>query len=441
MVERAEEAGGPDGGAGEGPGPKRRSVRRRVVAWVLAGCFLLALASPFYVGSRVRHLLTPVPRLGGAHDAAPVDVRAEDLARAEEIVFGEVRREAFPGAALAVGQRGRTLLERGYGRTGWTRLGVPVDPDRTLYDLSSLTKVVATTAAVMVLVDDGKMRLDDPVSRWLPALRGEGKERITVRHLLTHTSGLPAARELGEGSPRARLDRLIATVPLIDDPGASVLYSDVGFVVLAEAAARAAGEPLPAFVRRRVWAPLGMASTRFQPGVLCRACAPTLSLRDGSPFAGRTNDPFARGLGGVAGNAGLFSTAHDVGRFAAMVANGGELGGVRVVRESTLRAFTRAQPGAGTRALGFEVFCREGTTPNHETCDEVYAFGHTGYTGTSVWIDPARGVWVVLLTNRTYLPRAPDRLRTVRRRLYETVSGQAPPVRPDSVTASRARGA
>ena len=170
-----------------------------------------------------------------------------------------------------------------------------------------------------------------------------------------------------------------------------------------------------------------MTSTRFEPGIGCPVCAPTLTLEDGTPFAGKTNDPFSRDLGGITGNAGLFSTAHDLGRFAAMLANGGELGGVRIVKEATLRQFRQAQPHAGTRGLGFEVFCREGTVPDAKGCKTPYAYGHTGYTGTSMWIDPERGIWVVLLTNRTYLPKAPNNIRLIRRRLYNLVTGILPP--------------
>jgi CubicO group peptidase (beta-lactamase class C family) len=403
-------------------GPVRDSARRKALALFLVAGVILVQLAPF-LAPRLRYAFTPVPRVGRRHAPAPVTLRAADLSAAEEVVFGEVRRATFPGAALAVGERGATVLERGYGRVGWTRLALPADPDRTLYDVSSLTKVMATTTAVMLLVEDGRMRLDDPIAKWLPAFRGGGREKVTVEQVLSHTSGLPAGRGVEGGSPRERIGHLIATVPLIDDPGASVLYSDVGFVILFEAASRAAGEPVPTLLRRRVWGPLGMASTRYAPGILCRVCAPTLSLRDGRPFAGKTNDPLGRELGGVVGNAGLFSTAHDVGRFAAMLANGGELDGVRVLKAATIAEFAR--PRKGTRALGFEWFCREGTVPYHEKCREPYAFGHTGYTGTSIWIDPARGVWVALLTNRTYLPRAPaDRIRTVRRRLFETVAAR-----------------
>jgi CubicO group peptidase (beta-lactamase class C family) len=176
-----------------------------------------------------------------------------------------------------------------------------------------------------------------------------------------------------------------------------------------------------------------MASTRFEPGNGCGECAPTLSLKDGTPFRGETNDPISRKFGGATGNAGLFSTAHDLARFAAMIANEGEVDGVRVLKSATVREFVRAQPGAGTRGLGWEVFCREGTVPDAKGCKEPYAYGHTGYTGTSLWIGK-RGVWVVLLTNRTYNPRASNRLQVVRRRLFNVVSGETSKPLPASET-------
>lgn len=411
-------------------GPERVSLRKRVVAWVMLACFALALAFPFAVSPRLRSVFRRVPETRSRDVALQASrvVLPERLAAAEQAVRDEVGRGGMPGAALAVGVRGTTLLEVGVGRTRWGRLAPPVDADETLYDLASLTKAVATTTAVMVLVDDGKMRLDDPISRWLPSFTGRGREKVTVRQLLTHTSGLPAAMPIRDfGSAGDRLYRVVASVDLIDEPGASVLYSDLGFVLLGLAASNAAGRPLPAFLRDRVWKPLGMAHTRFEPGIGCSVCAPTLTLEDGTPFAGKTNDPFSRELGGITGNAGLFSTAHDLGRFAAMLANGGELGGVRIVKEATLRQFRQPQPGAGTRGLGFEVFCREGTVPDARGCKIPYAYGHTGYTGTSMWIDPERGIWVVLLSNRTYLPKAPNHIRLIRRRLYNLVTGILPP--------------
>jgi CubicO group peptidase (beta-lactamase class C family) len=292
----------------------------------------------------------------------------------------------------------------------------------------------------MVLVDDGRMRLDDPVVRWLPHFSGGGREKVTIRQLLTHTAGLPAARPLEGATPGDRLYNLVAGVKLIEKPGTAVLYSDVGFVILGLAVGRAAGQPLPAFVRRRVWEPLGMRHTRFEPGLGCALCAPTLTLDDGTPFAGRTNDPFSRELGGITGNAGLFSTTHDVALFAAMLANDGELGGVRVIRAGTVRGFRKLQPHAGTRALGLEWFCREGTVPDHVGCKQPYAYGHTGYTGTSLWADPVTGTWVVLLSNRSYLPRASNQIRGLRRRLFNTVIGITPPAAADETDTTDAPG-
>jgi CubicO group peptidase (beta-lactamase class C family) len=387
--------------------------------------FAVALAWPFLTIPRLRYAFRAVPRISSRTlaDVRPVSAA---LGRADSIVQNEVRRQGFPGAALAIGVRDTVLAEVGYGRTRWGRLAPPVDPDRTMYDLASLTKVVATTTAVMLLVDDGRMKLDDPVAKFLPAFTGGGRDKVTIRHLLTHTSGLTASARLEGSQPGDRLYNEVAHTKLIAEPGEDVLYSDAGFAILGLAATAAARQPLPAFLRRRVWEPLGMAHTRFQPGFPCDSCAPTLTLDDGTPFAGKTNDPFARELGGTTGNAGLFSTAADLARWAAMIANGGQLGSVRIVREETVRQFEQIQPHAGTRALGFEWFCREGTVPDQRPCKEPYAFGHTGYTGTSIWIEPGRGAWVVLLSNRTYMPRAPNRIRKVRRDLYNALTGRAP---------------
>lgn len=360
------------------------------------------------------------------------------LGRGELLVEGEIARGAFPGAAVAVGGRSRTDLLAGLGKIGWTAAARPVDPRSTLYDLASLTKVVAMTTAVALLVDDGRMQLDAPVSRWLPDFTGGGRERVTLRHLLTHTSGLPAGTVLRGRTVAERLRSLMRT-PIYFSPGTHVEYSDLGAILLWKAAERAAGEPLPEFLRRRLFLPLGMHHTRFQPGLDCEACAPTGRLRDQSLYRGQPFDATARTFGGVTGSAGLFSTAADLARFAAMISSGGELDGVRVLRAATVREFLHPQPGAGTRALGWESFCREGTVPDQHPCAEVLAVGHTGFTGTSLWIDPGRGVWVVLLTNRTYEPRAENHIVQLRRELWKAVTsptspapGPAPSDRPPS---------
>jgi CubicO group peptidase (beta-lactamase class C family) len=344
----------------------------------------------------------------------------EGLRRAERALEEEFARGGFPGAALAIGRYDQVVVERGIGRLGWDPAEPRVDPDYTVYDIASLTKVVAATTAVMLLVEDGLMELDERVSTYLPEFVGDGKARVTIRQLLTHTSGLPAGANLWAPSPAGALERALA-VPLKYAPGQRVEYSDIGFVVLWAAAERAAGEPLFRLLDRRVYGPLKMYSTTFLPGELCGRCAPTARRPDGSQIRGRVHDPTALRLGGVTGNAGLFSTAHDLGRFAAMLANGGELDGVRVLREETIREFTRRQPGAGTRALGWDTPNPNGTGAAGQQISPR-AFGHTGFTGTSLWVDPDRGTWTVFLSNRTYAPRAANRIQAVRRSVHDWVA-------------------
>jgi CubicO group peptidase (beta-lactamase class C family) len=348
--------------------------------------------------------------------AAEAGLSAAALARAEEAVWDEIRRGSFPGAALAVGRGSRVVMEQGLGRVGAG--GAEVDPDRTVYDLASLSKVVGTTTAVMLLVEDGKMSLDDPVQAYLPEFSGYMKDRVTIRHLLTHTSGLPAGSDAASDTPERTLLRLMS-VPLEHAPGMRVEYSDVGFVVLFAAAERAAGEPLYRLLDRRVFEPLRMYSTTYAMGEGCLRCAGTSRSR-GDAYRGKVHDPISRRLGGIGGNAGLFSTAHDMARFAAMLANGGELDGVRVLRGATIRQFTQRQPGSGTRALGWDTPGAPGTGASGTRVSDR-SFGHTGFTGTSIWIDPERGTWVVLLANRTY-DEGPNRMQALRRTLHDRVT-------------------
>lgn len=352
------------------------------------------------------------------------------LFRARDAVRDEISRGSFPGASLAVGRWGYVVLEEGFGRTGAGQ--ETVDPDRTVYDLASLTKVVGTTTAVMLLVEDGRMGLDDPVQSYLPEFAGPGKERVTIRHLLTHSSGLPSGTGASGGTPEQTLLSVLRT-PLAGSPGMRVEYSDVGFVVLYAAAERAAGEPLYRLLDRRVFEPLEMTSTVWLMGEGCMRCAGT-SRRQGPAYRGLVHDPVARRLGGLAGNAGLFSTAHDLARFAAMMAGEGELDGVRVLRASTVREFTRRQPGTGTRALGWDTPGRPGTGASGDRVSEG-SYGHTGFTGTSMWIDPERGTWVVLLANRTY-ESVPNRMQALRRTVHDRV---ADAVRSDGGRVARGR--
>ncbi|HEX8393935.1 MAG TPA: serine hydrolase [Longimicrobium sp.] len=356
---------------------------------------------------------------------APALARAP-LDRAVDAVRAEVRRGAFPGAALAAGRGATTSLIQGVGTTTWK--GGTVDPERTVYDLASLTKVVATTTAAMLLYEDGRLDLEAPVSRYLPAFSGGAKDRVTIRDLLSHTSGLPAGAGVRGRTVDEKLASLIRT-PLRRAPESAVEYSDVGFVTLFAALEQAAGEPVPRMLERRVYGPLGMASTRYAPGTDCERCAPSWLTDDGTPVRGKVHDPTARALGGVAGNAGLFSTVADLSRFAAMLAGGGELEGVRVLKPETIDTFARRQAGAGTRALGWETPNADGTGAAG-TSMSPRAFGHTGFTGTSLWVDPEHGTWAVLLANRTYDAHASNRIQKLRRTVhaYVTESAEEAPV-------------
>lgn len=348
--------------------------------------------------------------------AAAAGLSSAGLARAQDAVRDEISRGSFPGAALAVGRWEHVVLEEGMGTA--IAGGGEVDPDRTVYDIASLSKVVGTTTAVMLLVEDGKMSLDDPVQAYLPEFQGYNKDRVTIRHLLTHTSGLPAGYDGAGPTPEESLLRLLRA-PLEHAPGMHVEYSDVGFVVLFAAAERAAGEPLYRLLDRRVFEPLGMRSTTYVMGEGCLRCAGTSRSR-GDAYRGKVHDPISRRLGGISGNAGLFSTAHDLARFAAMMANGGTLDGEQIFSRATVRTFTQRQPGTGTRALGWDTPGAPGTGAAGVRVSDR-SFGHTGFTGTSIWIDPDRGTWVVLLANRTY-EEGPNRMQALRRTVHDRVT-------------------
>jgi CubicO group peptidase (beta-lactamase class C family) len=302
----------------------------------------------------------------------------------------------YPGIVAVVGRRQGVVWRRGFGRMTWSMLSPPVTPLETMYDVASLTKVAATTMAAMILWDEGRLRLDAPISRYLPEFRGDGRDRVTVEHLLTHRSGLPAAPTLGDGGTPESARRAILTTPVMRTPGARGTYSDAGPAILALVVEAIAREPLDRFVERRVFRPLGMQHTAFRPSAAhYEHIAPTsLTLAPGV-----VHDGNSRRLGGVAGHAGLFSTADDLARLALALLNGGLAGGVRVASDSAVERFTRRS--AGWRALGWDT-CAGGASCGQRMGER--AFGHTGFTGTSMWIDPERQLFVIVLTNHV-LPR------------------------------------
>ena len=339
-----------------------------------------------------------------ARPAASVGMSANRLETIDRVVRRGITAGGYPGASVIVGRRGYSVFEKGYGRLGWTSSSAAVVPDESIYDLASLTKVVGTATAAMILYDEGRLELDAPVSRYLPAFSGGNKDIVTIRHLLTHTSGLPAGRDLRRLACSAWEARsVVMSTSLTCRPGACQLYSDLGADVLGFAIEAIAGQGLDAFLDERVFTPLGMNDTHFRPDLSERdRIAPTeVSSPRGYPLRGEVHDENAWALGGVAGHAGLFSTAADLSLFAQMMLNRGTYNGVRIVSDSAVTRFT--QRVSGTRALGWDTSDGEGAAGVHMG---DHAYGHTGFTGTSLWIDPDRDLFVILLTNRVHAPRA-----------------------------------
>jgi CubicO group peptidase (beta-lactamase class C family) len=333
-----------------------------------------------------------------------VGMSAARLANIDRVIERGIKAGGYPGAAVVVGRRGAVVWEKGFGHLGWTGESDNVVAERTMYDLASLTKVIGTTTAVMILFDEGKIRLDDQVARYIPEFTGGGKENITIRLLLEHRSGLPAGRDLWRiaHTPDEARAAVLST-PLFAAPGQYFEYSDLGADVLGFVVEAASGQKLDQFLAARVFAPLGMNDTRFRPEASLRGrIAPTeITPPRGYPIRGEVHDENAYALGGVAGHAGLFSTASDLSIFAQMLLNRGTYNGVRIVSDSAVALFTRR--AAGTRALGWDTCAGEYGCGKYMSAN---AYGHTGFTGTSLWIDPDRDMFVVLLTNRVHAARA-----------------------------------
>jgi len=329
---------------------------------------------------------------------------AARLAKIDHVVMRGIQAGGYPGAAVVVGRKGAAVWQRGFGRLDWTDESSVVSPTESIYDLASLTKVVGTTTALMILFDEGKVHLDDPVSKYIPEFSGGEKDLVTLRLLLEHRSGLPAGRDLWRiaHSPDEARQAVIET-PLTYHPDQFYEYSDLGADMLGFVVEAASGQRLDQFLADHVWKPLGMDDTFFKPADSLRdRIAPTeVNPPRGYPLRGEVHDENAFALGGIAGHAGLFSTASDLSVFAQMMLNGGQYGGTRIIADSTVGLFTTR--AARTRALGWDTCAGDGSCGKYLS---ERAYGHTGFTGTSLWIDPDRDMFVILLTNRVHAARA-----------------------------------
>jgi uncharacterized protein YbbC (DUF1343 family) len=360
-------------------------------------------------------------------------VAAECLARIDGVVSESIARHELPGAVVLAGHRGKVIFRKAYGNRAVEPFAEPMTVD-TVFDVASLTKTVATATSIMILIEEGKLLLSDPVVKHIPAFAPEGGDRakVTIEHLLAHRAGLPPddPLDLYTGTPEEIFARKYQQ-PLKSAPGSQFVYSDVGYEVLGELVHRVSGERLDRFADEHIFRRLGMKDTTFLP------LSPQLSPRLPMPVSrvapterrgdhwmrGEVHDPRAYALGGVAGHAGLFSTAADLAKFCRMILEGGKLHGARVLSPSGVEAMTRPRfyGDADLRGLGWDV--ATAYSKNRGDLFPVGSIGHTGFTGTSLWIDPASESFVVFLSNRVHPDGKGDVLRL--RALVSTIAAAA----------------
>jgi len=348
---------------------------------------------------------------------------AEGISAIDQAVEQAIAERKTPGAVVLVGHQQEVIFEKAYGNRSVEPRVEPMTVD-TVFDIASLTKVIATAPSIMLLAQRGRLRLDDPAAKYIPEFAKRGKGKITIRHLLTHYSGLPADLRLTKKrktSAQGILARVYQTKPLAP-PGSRFIYSDLGFVVLGKVVEKVSGKSLDTFAKENFFSLLSMSSSRFRPPKLDRdRIAPTERTRAGGMMRGDVHDPLASMLGGVAGDAGLFSTARDLSRFCRMFLNQGSLDGVTVLEPQTVQSMVSPQSPAGkenVRGFGWDINSIYSSVRGSHFSSQSY--GHTGYTGTSLWIDPAVESYVIILTNRVH-PDGKGNVKELRTQIADIV--------------------
>lgn len=335
--------------------------------------------------------------------AAPC--RADDLmdaGRAETmglLLDNAIRRGLIDGGVVVVGDKSGPLYTAARGRTRPAPDGTALD-ERTIFDVASLTKVIATAPAIMKLLEEGRLSLVDPITRWFPEFEGTGREEVTILNLLTHTSGFDDV-QLPADTPLLTAIRKASSQISWKQPGSRFRYADINFILLGELIQRVSGMTLDRFCRERLYAPAGMGETTFLPPADgMTAVAPTFGSA-GERLIGIVQDENARRIGGVAGHAGLFTSASDLTRFAGMILGRGMTKGGRIFDERTVIQMTApyySASGSIVRGLGWDI-SSPFSSPRGSSFSDA-SFGHTGYSGSSIWIDPDRNLFVILLTIR-----------------------------------------
>ncbi len=333
--------------------------------------------------------------------------------RLDELFERAIESGAFPGAVLLVGNSDKIIFQKAYGYRS-------LRPERekndvnTIYDIASMTKVVATTPAIMRLVEEGRIRLYDPVRLFIEDFDTEEKKDIRIWHLLTHTSGLPPYSEAWRyAKGRENLLKTINSIKPTNCVGKKFVYSCLNFITLMEIVEKTTLKSLDEFVKREIFAPLKMEHTAFNPPKNWMSQIAPTSKRDGNLLRGKVDDELAYYLGGISGNAGLFSTASDIYKYAKTFMNNGFFGTKKVFSKATVSTFTKEffSNGEVRRTLGWDmksIMCSCGDLMSDKS------YGHTGFTGTSIWIDPIYDVVIILLTNRVHISRWENQEKIIR---------------------------
>jgi CubicO group peptidase (beta-lactamase class C family) len=348
--------------------------------------------------------------------ADDVGMSSERLERVDAVINEAIGRKELPGAVLLVARKGKTVHRKAYGESQWVPEHKPMAVD-AIFDLASVTKPVATATSIMILAEQGKISLWDRVKMHVPEFVpyaddwGNKGDDARIWHLLTHTSGLPpytdaelARKSLGGGptvTPEA-LVGYIAKLRKTDPPGAAFHYSCLGYITMADIVRRLTGKTIAEFAEENIFRPLGMSHTLFRAADrFAGKCVPTQVI-DGKPLIGVVHDPLARLQGGISGNAGLFSTADDLAVFAQMILNKGEWKGERILSPLAIERMTSLYPRAPAAGRGLGWDLSSAYASNGGDLFGPRSFGHTGYTGTSIWIDPETETVVILLTNSVH---------------------------------------
>ncbi|MCZ6703305.1 MAG: serine hydrolase [Ignavibacteria bacterium] len=345
-----------------------------------------------------------------------------DFTNIDKIIQSAITDNAFPGAVVLVSKEGKRIYEKAFGHLTYEDSSAVVTTN-TIYDIASLTKVIATSTAAMICYDRNLFDLDNPVSNYIPDFALNGKENVTIKNLLLHNSGLPSFKPFYKkySSPDKVINDIYSTV-LQYQPGTKTIYSDLGIITLAKVIEKVTGKSLDDFSQEEIFKPLVMNSTLFNPAdSLKYKIAPTEydDYWRNKLVWGKVHDETSFLLNGVAGHAGLFSTASDISHLLLMLLNEGNYNSKRIIKEKTIQLFTKRYSQQSTRALGWDTKSNTGSSAG-DLFDST-SFGHLGFTGTSVWIDPTRELFVVFLTNRVNPTRENIKLYKVRPALHNAI--------------------